>query len=475
MIPDLLQAGKRPQGIYDALRLKYEDFAGSRSALKRLCQRIRKTRGVRAQDVHIRVETDPGEVAQVDFGYVGLLYDPEAGVPRKAWVFVMVLGFSRKMFTRIVFDQTVPTWLQLHTEAFHYFGGVPRVLVPDNLKAAVVRAAFCVDRDALEIQKSYRELCRHYGCVVDPTPPYSPEKKGKVEAGVKYVKNNFFRGSDFADAPEAQRRLSKWLDTICNQRIHGTTGRKPEELYVQVEKAALLPLPQTPFSLVLWHQALVHPDNHFVYKRRPYSAPFPLIGQKVWLRIDEHLISVFHDDKLIDTHERKSKGVRSTKEAHLPKGRADHRHRSRPFWEHRASFLGDEVRDYVIAVFDSDQVVYQLRAVQSIVTHLEQFPIERARAACRRALHFGCFTYRGIKDILLAGLDLLPLPTATDTQKERSPSAPSSSCTSSPSCSHFSSPFASQEAQEQTPSKTPVFARSIASLFPDTEVSHDWN
>ena len=245
---------------------------------------------------------------------------------------------------------------------------------------------------------------------------------------------------------------------------------------MQTEKEALLPLPQTPFSLVLWHQALVHPDNHFVYKRRPYSAPFPLIGQKVWLRVDEHLVSVYHDDKLIDTHERKGKGVRSTKESHLPKGRADHRHRSRPFWEHRASFLGDEVRDYIIAVFDSDQVVYQLRAVQSIVIHLEHFPPERARAACRRALHFGCFTYRGVKDILLQGLDLLPLPASTPTQTERSKSAPTSSSTPSPLSSPSSSPLpSSQEAQVKTQSKTPVFARSIASLVPDPEVSHDWN
>ena len=88
-------------------------------------------------------------------------------------------------------DRTVPTWIELHVRAFHALGGVPKVVVPDNLKAAVIRAAFGADRDEQSIQKSYRELARHYGFVIDPTPPRSPEKKGKVESGVKYLKGNF--------------------------------------------------------------------------------------------------------------------------------------------------------------------------------------------------------------------------------------------------------------------------------------------
>jgi transposase len=445
-IGELLLRGKMPQAIYDELRQKYPELAGKRSALKRLCKRLKKEQGIGPQDVRIPVETDPGEVAQVDFGYVGMLYDPDSGVVRKSWVFVMVLGYSRKMFARIVFDQTVPTWLELHIRAFETLGGVPKVVVPDNLKAAVIRAAFGADRDALSIQKSYRELARHYGFVIDPTPPRSPQKKGKVESGVKYLKRNFLLGSEFADAPEAQARLSKWLDAVCNQRCHGTTGRKPEDLFSQVEKAALLPLPETPFSIVLWHEATVHPDNHFVFKRRPYSAPFSLIGQKVWVRADAHTVSVYHNDTLVDIHDRKGPGPRSTKAAHLPKEREPYRHRSRDFWVERAGWLGDDVRAYIEAVFDSDKEVSQLRAVQSIVTHLETFPKNRAQATCRRAHHFGCFTYKGIKLILRRALDLEPLPTAN-------PSPP----------------------PQSTPPQVPLFARPIASLIPQKEPSHDWN
>lgn len=449
-ISDLQTRGKAPQAIYDELRQRYPELQGKRSALKRLCKRLKKEGGVRPEDVRIPVETDPGEVAQVDFGYVGMLYDSDTGVMRKSWVFVMVLGFSRKMYARIVFDQTVPTWLELHVRAFQALGGVPKAVVPDNLKAAVIRAAFGADRDEQSIQKSYRELARHFGFVIDPTPPRSPQKKGKVEAGVKYLKWNFLRGSEFADATDAQLRLAKWLDAICNQRVHGTTGRKPEELFSQVEKATLLPLPESPFSPVLWHQATVHPDNHFVYRKRPYSAPFALIGQKVWVRADEHTVSVYFNDKLITTHDRKGKGPRSTKESHLPKERGVYRHRGRAFWEERASGMGDEVRSYILAVFDSDKEVSQLRAVQAIVTHLETFPPQRAQAACRRAHHFGCFTYKGVKHILRRALDLEPLPTA------ESPQAPPS-------------------ASPPPPPPMPIFARPIESLIPQKEESHDWN
>jgi len=113
----------------------------------------------------------------------------------------MVLGFSRHMFARIVFDQSVQTWLRLHVGAFAALGGVVETVVPDNLKSAVIRAAFGVG-DGIALNRSYRELARHYGFKIDPTPVYDPRKKGKVESSVKYVKGNFFRGQDGRRADE---------------------------------------------------------------------------------------------------------------------------------------------------------------------------------------------------------------------------------------------------------------------------------
>jgi DNA replication protein DnaC len=159
VIAAMLERRAGPRSIFDRLRLEHPDFPGSLSAVKRLCARLSHERGVSAEDVAIPVETEPGHVAQVDFTYVGKLYDSEQGVLRKCWLFLMSLGHSRHMYCQLVFDQKVETWVRLHVEAFEAFGGVPRVIVPDNLKAAVVRAAFAVD-DEPAIQRTYRELER---------------------------------------------------------------------------------------------------------------------------------------------------------------------------------------------------------------------------------------------------------------------------------------------------------------------------
>ena len=210
----LAEAGLTPQPIFDRLKLEQPDFHGGFYAVWR---RWKKTRTVSVDEVVIPVDTIAGEVAQVDFSYVGKLYDPRSGRQRKAWVFVMVLGYSRWMFAKVVFDQKVETWLKLHIDAFVALGGVPATIVPDNLKAAVVRAAFAVD-DTPGIHRSYRELARYYGFKIESTPVCSPEKKGKVEAGVRYVKGNFFKGRAGADVDEVDGLLRRWLDEIANVR-----------------------------------------------------------------------------------------------------------------------------------------------------------------------------------------------------------------------------------------------------------------
>jgi transposase len=409
VIVGLIGKGLGPRAIFDRLRLEHADFGGSHSAVKRLCRTLQRARGVQATDVAIPVETAPGEIAQVDFGYVGKLFDPVAMVLRKAWCFVMVLAYSRHMVVRVVFDQKIETWLQLHVEAFAELGGVIETVVPDNLKAAVIRAAFAVD-DVSELNRSYRELARHYGFKIDPTPPYDAPKKGKVEAGVKYVKGNFFAGRQASDVEEVRRDLRRWVLEIAGTREHGTTHKQPLDDFEAVERPSLKPLPKTPWEPVVWRRATVHRDAHIALDKRLYSVPWKHLGQSVWVRASAHTIVVYAADERVATHDRRGPGYRSTVEAHLPDHRGDLRHRSRSFWETRAAALGDEVARYVRTIFDSDDVLSQLRMVQAIVTHLELFPVERARAACRRAEHFGSYGYAAVRNILRRGLDLEPLP-----------------------------------------------------------------
>jgi len=411
-VTTMLETGATPTAIYDRLRLEHEGFEGSLSAIKRLCGRIRKDKGIDPNDVAIPVETEPGEVAQVDFGSAGVRWDPETKKHRQAYFFVMVLGFSRHMVVRIVFDQKVDTWLRLHVEAFLELGAVPKVLVPDNLKSAVVRAAFGM-RDEPELNRSYRELARHFGFKIDPTPAYSPEKKGKVESGVKYVKNNFLRPRDeIKDVEVLRAELARWVREIAGMRRHGTTRKRPLELFEQVERAAMLPLPSKRWEPVMWRTPRLRRNCHAFVEKALYSAPWRLVGKVLLARVTESTVELYFEDTRVATHERQPEGGKSTKDEHLPSERGQYRHRQREYWEKRAAKTGPEIVDYVREVFDSDDVLNQLTKVQAIVAHLERFPAERARAACRRASFFGSYSYKSIKDILRKGLDMQPLPVA---------------------------------------------------------------
>lgn len=404
----LRESDTGPKAIYDYLTLEEPEFAGSLSAIKRMCRRLDTERGPRPEDVAIPVVTDPGEIGQVDFVYAGRRYDPSRGVLRKSWLFVFVLGFSRRMYCDLVFDQKAATWLRLHVAAFEHFGGAPRVVVPDNLKAAVVRTAFGLSDDVV-LHRSYRELARHYGVQIDPTPPRSPEKKGKVERAGRYVKGNFLKTLDSVDIDEDRRRLRRWNAEIADVRIHGTTRRRPIDLFEEAERGALLALPEHRFEPVVWKKAKLHRDAHVQIDGAFYSAPWRFLHQDLWVRCTATRVAIHDDDELLWAHRRVPRGQRSTREEHLPEGRRDLRHRSRTYWIDRARLIDPEVERLVEAIFGSDDVLSKLRRVQAVVRHLEGFPRSRARAAAARALRFDCLDYVAIKNILRKGLDLEPI------------------------------------------------------------------
>ncbi len=178
----------------------------------------------------------PGEAAQVDFGKGP---DHHRCLHRrstfKTWIFVMTLCFSRHLYAEIVTNQKVETWLACHRRAFEFFNGVPAKLIIDNPKCAITRACF---RDP-EVQRSYGELAEGYGFLISPCPPRDPEKKGRVEAGVKYVKNRFVPLRQFRSLADANAQLQQWVMETAGNRIHGTTRQKPLTLFAESEKHLL--------------------------------------------------------------------------------------------------------------------------------------------------------------------------------------------------------------------------------------------
>ena len=225
---------------------------------------------------------------------------------------------------------------------------------------------------------------------------------------MKYVKRSFVAAWAPTDGDEANTGLDRWYQEVAGVRTHGSTGRVPIEVFETEEQAALLALPAWPFEPVEWREAKVHRDAHIQFERRLYSVPWRLMGRTVWVRATPTTVAIYASDERVATHDRRGRRV-STQEGHLPEGRAAFRERSREHWEQRALQMGEDVHRFVHAVFESDDVLLQLRAVQASVTLLEKHPKRRARAACRRALHFGNLTYVGVRDILRKGLDYEPL------------------------------------------------------------------
>jgi len=297
----------------------------------------------------------------------------------------MLLGYSRHMFAKIVFDQTTQTWLQCHLDAFAFFGGVPRVVVPDNLKAAVIRRAFGREHNT-ELNRSYRHLARQLGFVVDPTPPRSPQKKGKVERSVSYVKSNFFATVSTTSAVEAQHQLRKWVLDIAGRRIHGTTGQVPLDQFEQVEKATLGSFRPGSFELLTWHKATVHKDFHVQFQGRFYSVPWSLVGQRVWLCVGRHTVAIYHEDLVVALHDRHGQELFSTLESHVPEIRERHRHRDPAWWQRRAAELDESIGQYIKAVFEAAQPLSVVDRVAGMMSLLEAAPLEQAQEACERAV-----------------------------------------------------------------------------------------
>jgi hypothetical protein len=366
--------------------------------------------------VTVRIEVQPGEEAQVDFGYAGLIRDPQSGPLRKTWVFVMTLSWSRHQYVELVFDQTVETWLRLHIHAFAYFGGVPRRIVLDNLKAAILKA--CVDDPT--VQRSYRELAEHYGFLIAPCRPGTPRHKGKVESGVHYVRRNFLAGQEFQDLHQGNSQALVWVEQVAGQRIHGTTKQKPLVRFREVEQAALLPLPGEPYDLAVWKQVTVGRDCYVNFDRAYYSVPYRLVGQQVWVRGGLTSVRIYADHKLEAVHPRaRQAGERYTVLDHLPPEKVAGLTTTRESCAARAAEIGPSTAEVVTCLL-AQRPVDRLPMVQRLLRLVDKYGALRLERACQRALPFEEYTGQTIRRILEKGLDLAVLPPLVPAQ----PAAP---------------------------------------------------
>ncbi|MGH2345127.1 MAG: IS21 family transposase [Chloroflexota bacterium] len=398
-----------------AIRARLEERHGhpvSYSAVRRLAAHLVPP----VPPAFVRVEVAPGSEAQVDFGYAGLTLDPATGQPRKSWVFVLVLSWSRHLYAEVVFDQRVETWLLCHAHAFTAWGGVPARIVPDNLKAAIIQASFTEP----VAQRAYRECATHYGFLIDPQPPRTPRLKGKVEqGGVHYVCRNFLAGRATDESLSARNQaLARWTQETAGQRVHGTTKQAPLTRFAGVEQPLLRPLPRVPYDPAVWKQVRVYRDCYVQFERAYYSVPFRLVGQAVWVRGGARTVEISDQQhQVVATHQRAAQpGDRLTALDHLPQEKVPGLVITREDCRLRAGVIGPataQVVENLLAHRPEDR----LRSAGRLLRLAARTSPARLEGACVRALAYDSADYVTIRRILDEGLDtqapvLLSLPTS---------------------------------------------------------------
>jgi hypothetical protein len=309
-----------------------------------------------------------------------------------------------------VFAQRVDTWPEVHRHAFEFFGGVPKKVVPDNLKAAIARASWdCTDP---QVQWAYRECAEHYGFLIAPCRPFTPQHKGKVERGVDYVKNNFLAGRGELPLAQANRVVREWCLTTAGQRIHGTTKQQPLACFEQTERRALLPLPDQPYEVATWKRAKLHRDCYVVFENAYYSAPFRWVGQTVLVRGSSRAVKILTTDyELIAIHTRAQQpGERVTLVDHLPPYKVEGLLWNAETALARAADIGPATQQTVEHLL-TDQVVDPLPKTRRLLGLAQDYGADRLEAACARALAHDDPAYQTVKRILKEGLDEQPHPT----------------------------------------------------------------
>jgi transposase len=377
------------QRIWQDLVADY-GFTGKYDSVKRFVRRL-----VERQPLPFRrMEVPPGEEAQVDFGTGARVVAPD-GKRRKTHVFRVVLSYSRKAYSESTFTQTTDDFLRALENAFHAFGGVPKTLVIDNLKAAVAHP----DWFDPELTPKVQSFCRHYGTVILPTKPYMPRHKGKVESGVKYVQANALKGRKFPSNEAQNRFLADWESGVADTRIHGTTKRQVAKLFGE-ERPSLLPLPLERFASFREAQRKVNRDGHIEVAKAYYSVPPEYLGRTVWVRWDARLVRIFnHRFEQVALHVRHEQGRFSTQAEHLAPEKINRIERGAAYLLNKVAWIGPQSQQWAEAMLNA-RGIEGTRVLQGLLSLTRKHTAGALENACEIALSHAAFRLRTLRRLL---------------------------------------------------------------------------
>ena len=347
-----------------------------------------------------------GERVFVDYAGTTIdIFDAATGEVHACQLFVAVLGASSYTYAEATRTQTLPDWIGSHTRAFAFFGGVPGMTVSDNLKSGITKACFYEPA----VNRSYEEMARHYGTAVLPARPNKPRDKAKVEAGVLLATRWIIaklRNRKFFTLAELNEAIGECVKAL-NAKVSRHLGASRTALFNDLERVALKPLPSEPFEFAAWKEVKPSLDYHVEVEKHYYSVPHALIKEKMWARITERTIEVFHNGRRVAAHVRSSSNRKHTTiDDHMPSS-----HRRYAEWTperivRRAAEIGPSTSALIEIIMREKRHPEQgFRASIGIIRLAKGYARERFEAACSHALAIGARSYRSVESILRTNAD----------------------------------------------------------------------
>lgn len=390
VIVQKLEASLTARRIYQDLCSDHA-YAGSYYSVRRLIKKLTAT----APAPFRRMECEAGAEAQVDFGRGAPIVTAD-GKRKTTWVFRIVLSHSRKGYAEAVHRQTTDDFLRCLENAFADFGGVPRALVIDNLRAAVKKA----DWFDPELCPKVRSFAQHYGIAILPTKPYTPRHKGKIERGIGYVKSNALKGRAFTSLADQNGHLRSWESSVADTRIHGTTRRQVKEVFEQMEKPALAPLPASRFDLFQEALRSVSRDGHVQVKGAYYSVPPEYLGQQVWARWDGRIVRLL-DQKIrpIAVHVQRPPGAFSTLDAHILPEKISGIERGTTWLLRRIESIGPHATQWAQSMLQN-RGIEGVRVLMGLLSLTNKHSRRAIEHACQIAHGHGAYHLRSVRQLI---------------------------------------------------------------------------
>jgi len=375
--------------IYETLR----DEHGVNKTYDSLCKYIQK-HFPKVPEAYGVQATEPGEMAEVDFGYLGMLPNNK-GTLAKTWGIAVVLSYSRTMYAAIVHDQKITTLTRELSNAFRYFCGVPRKLKVDNMKTAILKN----QHYELEFNQDFLEFCCHYNTVIVPCTPYHPEQKGKVESAIKYIQINFVAGRTFQDSHDLQCQLRSWVDDYANVRTHGTTKKVPGVVYKHEEKSSMQSLPGNELPLFERVIRKVSANCHVHFNSNYYSVPSHLVGTQVTIRYNEQLVRIIYEGEQVALHKRShAAGNYSTVRSHMPDYKVYSETEYQKRYEKRMAEVGKQAHIFFKVLLTTKRN-YWGRIVRGVLGMVEEYGDVVVEQSLTRAMYFNATDLVTIRNI----------------------------------------------------------------------------